>query len=102
MEELLVNTRYRLEHGIPQIHGAWDDLATRFHHTVVKIHYFENGNGRHARELTNLLLKQYGEPPFTWGQASLAEAGETRTRYIAALRSADGGDYAKLLQFVRS
>ena len=34
------------------------EIAARFHHRLVKIHFFPNGNGRHARILANSLLKQ--------------------------------------------
>ncbi|TDJ33439.1 MAG: cell filamentation protein Fic, partial [Gammaproteobacteria bacterium] len=39
---------------------------------------------------------------FSWGSENLIDPGETRSRYIAALRSADDHDYAPLLKFVRS
>ena len=79
-----------------------DEIAARFHHRLVQIHCFPNGNGRHARVATDLLLKQLGHRPFTWGSANLADAGEVRSRYIAALRAADSHDYEPLLAFVRT
>jgi len=80
-----------------------DEIAARFHHRLVAIHPFVNGNGRHARLMTDLLLeKQLGRPRFSWGEATLEEEGRARSRYIAALRSADQGDYSLLMQFVRS
>jgi fido (protein-threonine AMPylation protein) len=68
----------------------------------VLVHAFANGNGRHAREITDLLLIQQGQKPFTWGSASLTEPGETRQRYIDALRAADNWYNSKLVEFVRS
>ncbi len=41
---------------INQIHPP-DELAVRFHHRLVWIHAFPNGNGRHARLMTDTLLK---------------------------------------------
>ena len=80
-----------------------DEIATRFHHKLVFIHPFANGNGRHARMMTDLLLiNLLGKPRFTWGRNNLINPGETRTRYIQALRAADGRDYADLSKFVRS
>lgn len=58
--------------------------------------------GRHARLATDLLLAQLEQPRFTWGSASLVNAGETRKRYVAALRMADRHDMHPLLAFVRS
>jgi Fic-DOC domain mobile mystery protein B len=80
-----------------------DLAAVRFHHQLVAIHPFPNGNGRHSRLLTDLVLRAAGAPAFTWGSRDLVAASEARTRYIAALRQADGGgDYAALLEFVRT
>lgn len=80
-----------------------DEIAARFHHRLVSIHLFPNGNGRHARLMTDLLLVQVlGRPRFTWGRENLVRAGDCRQRYIRALRAADRHDYGPLLEFVRS
>ena len=79
-----------------------DEAAWTFHHRLVKIHPFPNGNGRHARLITNLLLRSKAEPPFTWGRENLDVAGQARTAYLAALRAANRRDYGPLAQFVRS
>jgi Fic-DOC domain mobile mystery protein B len=79
-----------------------DEIAARFHHRLVLIHLFPNGNGRHARLATDTLLEDFFHlPPFTWGNASLMRDGAERKLYIKALHSADDGDYSPLLQFVR-
>jgi hypothetical protein len=52
--------------------------------------------------MADLLLLQNGAPRFTWGAGDLVTEGGARQRYIQALRSADGRDYAPLLEFVRS
>jgi len=80
-----------------------DQVAYEFHHKLVHIHPFPNGNGRHARQITDILLRAIGEPPFSWGSANLDDDdGATRAAYIAALRAADHGDYQALAAFVRS
>ena len=80
-----------------------DEIAARLHHRLVKVHPFANGNGRHARLVSDLLLeKALGKPVFSWGSVNLVKASETRSQYIASLREADKGDYANLLAFVRS
>lgn len=86
----------------PQASMELDEAATRFHHQLVRIHPFPNGNGRHSRALTDLLLRGAGAQPFTWGRTNLVESGETRAAYIVALRAADRGDYGPLSRFVRS
>lgn len=80
-----------------------DEIAARFHHRLVAIHLYANGNGRHARLMADLLLVHIlDRPHFTWGRESLAQAGECRANYIRALRAADRHDYGPLLEFVRS
>ena len=78
-----------------------DEMAARFHHRLVKIHPFPNGNGRHARMAADLLLVQLGQQRFTWGKENLVDANETRQKYIQALRAADEYDYELLFEFVR-
>lgn len=77
------------------------EIAARFHHRLVAIHPFPNGNGRFARLIADLLLAAHGEPPFAWGEDDLTAPNEIRQRYIAALRAADANDYGPLFTFVR-
>jgi len=79
-----------------------DEIAVRFHHRLVLIHPFPNGNGRHARLMADLLVERLGRPRFTWGSSSLVNANATRKDYIAALQAADARDIAPLLDFARS
>lgn len=79
-----------------------DDLVLRFHHRLVWIHPFANGNGRHARLMADLLIQQLGRPAFSWGGQSLIAMSDTRQAYLSALRSADAHDYSQLLQFARN
>ena len=80
-----------------------DEIAARFHHRLVSIHPFPNGNGRHARLMTDILLENIlKRPRFTWGSEDLSKAGHTRKRYIAALHVADEQNYKPLQEFVRT
>ena len=79
-----------------------DEIAVRFHHRLVYIHAFVNGNGRHARVATDFLLTILGQDIFSWGRNDLVFQNETRNKYIKALQTADKGDYNLLLNFVRS
>jgi Fic-DOC domain mobile mystery protein B len=85
---------------------AWDEIGARFHYRLVSVHAFANGNGRHARLMTDILLECNEQNPFSWGQKSfptpLEAEGTTRTEYITALKSADNNDFARILKFVRS
>jgi Fic-DOC domain mobile mystery protein B len=100
--ELVENTRAQYE-ASDKSSAALDEIATRFHHQLVRIHPWPNGNGRHARLATDLLLAQWGRPSFTWGSgADLTNEGEARASYIRALRSADAGNLQLLREFVRT
>jgi Fic-DOC domain mobile mystery protein B len=79
-----------------------DEIAVRFHHRLVQIHPFPNGNGRHARLMADLLVMQLGSERFSWGRESLRKTGMARARYIEALHAADNHDIAPLLAFARA
>ena len=79
-----------------------DEIAVRFHHRLVQIHPFANGNGRHARLMADLLVMKLGRERFSWGSANLADAGTMRQRYIAALKAADNHDIDPLPAFARA
>jgi Fic-DOC domain mobile mystery protein B len=98
LKNLLDDTRYRVAHDTYPL----DEIAARFHHRLVGIHPFPNGNGRHARLMTDVLLARRGTAPFSWGRGDLVHAGAARDRYLAALRAADRGEIGPLLAFVRS
>ena len=79
-----------------------DEITLRFHHRLVLIHSYPNGNGRHARIMADLLITSQGGTFFSWGQANLAEEGQARRLYINALQAADHGNIKPLLVFARS
>jgi Fic-DOC domain mobile mystery protein B len=79
-----------------------DEIAVRFHHRLVQIHPFPNGNGRHSRLMADLLVMRLGQERFSWGRDSLRDAGAVRVRYIEALRAADNHDIGPLLAFSRA
>jgi Fic-DOC domain mobile mystery protein B len=79
-----------------------DEIGVRFHHRLVFIHPFPNGNGRHARLIADVLVTRLGRSAFTWGSANLVKEGEARKRYLEAIRAADNGDIQPLLTFARS
>ncbi len=97
LKQMLGDVRVQIEHQAFQA----AEIAARYHHRLVAIHVFPNGNGRHARLMADLLLTDLAGRRFEWGRKSLMSAGEVRTRYIAALRAADGGDCQPLLDFLQ-
>lgn len=78
-----------------------DEIAARFHHRLVYIHPFPNGNGRFSRVMCDLLLIENGGQPFAWGDGDLVGDSEVRRQYIAALREADARNYLPLFEFLR-
>jgi Fic-DOC domain mobile mystery protein B len=79
-----------------------DETAVRFHHAIVAVHPFPNGNGRWSRLAADTLLHGQRKQPFTWGASDLTYSGTARLNYLNALRSADRGDFSELLRFARS
>ncbi|WP_420621913.1 mobile mystery protein B [Candidatus Poriferisodalis sp.] len=79
-----------------------DELAVRFHHRLVFIHPFVNGNGRHSRISADLLIVNLGRHAFSWGSNLDVTTDELRQRYLAALHSADAGRIDELVSFARS
>lgn len=68
-------------------------FASSFHHRFVSIHPFDDGNGRMARILMNLILMQAGYLP-------IVLRSDKRSEYFLALTNADEGDLSDLVNFV--
>ena len=99
LAQLLGNFSYRADRGAED----FQELAVRFHHELVLIHPFPNGNGRHARMMADRWLQQLSIPPLSWGAGrDLTLHGDVRKQYIDGLRAADRGDIGPLLVFARS
>ncbi|HHN74257.1 MAG TPA: mobile mystery protein B [Acidobacteria bacterium] len=79
-----------------------DELAARFHHRLVQIHPFPNGNGRHGRVAADYLVLSLGAQAFTWGRGLDVSTDELRRTYRHALQRADNGQIDDLLAFCRS
>jgi Fic family protein len=82
---------YRREIEIGALHPLL--LAATFHYRFVAIHPFDDGNGRMARLLMNLLLMQHGYVP-------IVIRLESRGDYLLALETADAGDLSDFVALV--
>lgn len=103
IQKLIDDTTYWIENQT----YSWVELGTHFHHRLVSIHPFPNGNGRHARLMTEILLKHYQQPIFTWGATtwpnhSLTKDNPARKAYLNALKLADKRRFDELIKFVQS
>jgi Fic family protein len=87
MKELLkwIQTNNKRMHAI--------ELAALFHHKLVHIHPFFDGNGRTARLMMNILLMQEGFP-------LVIILKNDRKRYYRCLEKADQGSYEELVRFI--
>jgi Fic-DOC domain mobile mystery protein B len=89
------DVQYWIEHKTYNM----NEIAVRFHHRLVSIHPFVNGNGRHARMMADVLLFQNGIKRLSWGAGKIGEEGAVRKQYIFALKKADQGDIEELIKF---
>ena len=67
------------------------------HHKIVQIHPFQNGNGRTARLVTNLLAYLHGYEAIQ----IYHREGDTRSEYVQALKKADNHDYQPLQTIIK-
>jgi Fic-DOC domain mobile mystery protein B len=74
------------------------EAAVRLHQRLLAIHPWANGNGRHARLVADVVVAAHGEKALTWGSGR----GDARALYAGAIRAADDGDMAPMLEFARS
>lgn len=76
------------------------EVAARLQNRLTKIHPFRNGNGRHARLITDIFFYSREHLLPEWPQIHLMSKGhQIRERYIAAMQKADQGDFSSLIQF---
>ena len=68
-------------------------VSAIFHHEFVSIHPFDDGNGRMARLLMNLILMQSGYPP------AIIQL-QDRDAYFLALARADANDRESFISFI--
>lgn len=85
---------------------SWPEIMARFHHRLVHIHPFPNGNGRYSRLHTEALAMKNNQPIPTWGEkqysGQLSNNSEIRNKYIEALQLADARSFNQLVHFLFS
>jgi len=96
LKKLYDDVHYWIEHKT----YSPKEIALRFHHKLVQIHPFPNGNGRISRIMADLIMKKLGQKEFSWGEGGLIKVSELRQKYIQALQKADRGDYSGLLELI--
>lgn len=83
------------------LNGPMDiiEISARTHHKLVYIHPFDNGNGRWARLVVNLLLKDHSNKILKFPEDELFLSNDIRETYIKALCLADQNNLSKLISF---
>jgi len=78
------------------------EIAARLQNRLTRIHPFINGNGRHARLITDIFFHSVKHPLPKWPQIQLmSEGDQVRARYIEAMKAADKEDYRELMAFMK-
>ena len=78
------------------------EIVVRFHHRLVAIHPFPDGNGRFGRVAANMLSVALGGENLSWGSHLDVDTPELRNRYLQALHASDEGDMSQLMDFASS
>ena len=68
-------------------------IAAEFHYKFIRIHPFDDGNGRTARILMNFVLMQFGFPP-------VIIKTQDKENYFAVLRLADAGNTEAFVNYI--
>lgn len=77
------------------------ERAVRLHHRLSWIHCFPNGNGRHARLMSDIYLRVHRHKLPDWPSSALGGPGDVRGAYLDALKKADRGDFGSLVEYAK-
>lgn len=72
------------------------DCLVYSHYEFIKIHPFNNGNGRTGRILMNIVAMKFGYQPLDL----YYREGDSRKYYINAMKEADNGNYELLTELI--
>jgi len=94
MYQFLDNLNFKI--SIAKNQDDYLECLTYAHYEFIKIHPFNNGNGRTGRILMNLVALKFGYQPIELYHRE----GESRNIYIQAMKLADDGDYNLLTRLI--
>lgn len=89
MQELI--EWFRIEKAKPEVNTII--LSALFHYKFIRIHPFDDGNGRVARILMNFILMQFGYPP-------VIIKTEDKVNYFRVLRLADADQLNPFIDYI--
>jgi cell filamentation protein len=79
-----------------ETHQEHIDCLTFAHYEFIRIHPFNNGNGRTGRILMNIVALKFGYKPLEL----YYREGDSRIAYIDAMKSADNGNFEPLTTLI--
>lgn len=79
-----------------ETHQNHIDCLTFAHYEFIRIHPFNNGNGRTGRILMNIVALKFGYKPLEL----YYREGDSRIAYIDAMKSADNGNFEPLTTLI--
>ncbi len=94
MYQFLDNLNFKI--SISKTQNDHIECLVYAHYEFIRIHPFNNGNGRTGRILMNLIALKFGYQPLELYHRE----GESRKFYINAMKLADNGDYKLLNQLI--
>ena len=90
MYQFLDNLNFKIRNAKDRANQI--DCIIYAHYEFIKIHTFNNGNGRTGRLLMNIVCLIFGYEPLKLYHRE----GDSRFIYIDSLQAADNGDFSKL------
>jgi cell filamentation protein len=93
--QFIDNLNYKIFHS--KTHDDHIECLAFAHYEFIRIHPFNNGNGRTGRILMNIVALKFGYEPLELYH----RAGQSRTVYIEAMKRADNGDFVPLFNLIR-
>lgn len=94
MYQFINNLNYKIENSKSKVEQI--ECLVYAHHEFIKIHPFNNGNGRTGRILMNIIALKFGYKPLEL----YYRHGDSRKIYIDAMKSADKGNFEPLTDLV--
>lgn len=93
--QLIENSKQQLVSEVDR-----ESIATYFHHGLLFVHPFPNGNGRWARRVTETQSDGFSIRPPRWISLVPDQVPDFRRNYLQALRQGDEGNLAPLQQLI--
>lgn len=95
MYQFIDNLNFKIRNATTQQDHI--DCLTFAHYEFIRIHPFNNGNGRTGRILMNIVALKFGYKPLEL----YFREGDSRKTYIDAMKLADNGNFEPLTTLIR-